>query len=48
LKTSPFAPGLFVHVPAKKSNAGLVEKDERMIPLRSGKTAKTYLFGVSV
>lgn len=47
LKNSPLAPGLYVHVPSKKSNAGLVEQDERFIPVRSGKTAKTYLFNVS-
>jgi hypothetical protein len=47
LKTSPLAPGLFVHVPTKKSNLGLVEADERMIPLRTNKTAKTYLYSVS-
>ncbi|KAJ9094952.1 hypothetical protein QFC21_005744 [Naganishia friedmannii] len=45
LKTSPFAPGLFVYVPIKKGNAGLVEQDDRLIPLRTNKTAKTYLFG---
>jgi hypothetical protein len=47
LKTSPFAPGLFVHVPIKKGNAGLVEEDDRLIPLRTNKTAKTYIYGVS-
>ncbi|KAJ9115456.1 hypothetical protein QFC22_005214 [Naganishia vaughanmartiniae] len=45
LKTSPFAPGLFVYVPIKKGNAGLVEQDDRLIPLRTNKTAKSYLFG---
>ncbi|KAJ9111053.1 hypothetical protein QFC19_001251 [Naganishia cerealis] len=45
LKTSPFAPGLFVYVPTKKGNTGLVEQDDQLIPLRANKTAKTYLFG---